>query len=69
MPILVSLSEDQDLNPNTIDSNLDSSKVCLDRWIRFSIQAIRIPAEEKGETEGHKFESPKFGFESLMKNK
>ena len=54
--------EDNNLNPYGEDSNLDSSKVCLDGWIRISIQAIRILGEEKSETEGHKFKS-------LMKNK
>ena len=60
-------SEDNNLNPYREDSNPDSSKVCLDGWIRISIQVIQISSEERSETEGH--ESLKFGFESLMKNK
>ena len=51
------------------DSNLDFSKVCSNGWIRISIQEIQIPSEERSETKGHRFESLKFGFESLMKNK
>ena len=61
-------SKDSDLNPYG-DSNLDSSEGCSDGWIRISIQVIRIPGEEKNETEGHRFESLNEGFESLMKNK
>ena len=55
-------SEDSDLNPYGEDLNLDSSKGCSNESIRITIQAIRIPGEEKSETEGHRFES-------LMKNK
>ena len=62
-------SEDSDSNPYGEDSNFDSSEVCLNGWIRISIQAIRIPCEEKSETEGHIFESLNKRFESLMKNK
>ena len=76
IPIPVSLPEDQDSNPCTINSNLDSTKVCSNRWIRIYIQEIQIPCEERSEAEGHRFESLKFGFESLkfgfeslMKNK
>ena len=61
--------EDNDSNPYREDSNLDSNEGCLDGWIRISIEAIRIPGEEKSETEGHRFESLNKGFESLMKNK
>ena len=62
-------SEDNDSNPYREDSNLDSNEVYSDGWIWISIQAIRIPSEERSEIEGHKFESLNKGFESLMKNK
>ena len=62
-------SKDSDSNPYGNDSNLDSNKVCSNRWIRISIQEIRIPNEEKSETKGHRFESLNFGFEFLVKNK
>ena len=62
-------SEDSDSNPYEEDSNPNSSKVCSDGWIWISIQAIRIPSEERSETEGHRFKSLNKGFKSLMKNK
>ena len=62
-------SEDSDSNTYGEDLNPDFNKVCLDGWIRISIQEIQILGEERSETEGHRFESLKFGFESLMKNK
>ena len=62
-------SEYNDSNPYGEDSNLDFGKICSDGWIWISIQAIRIPSEERSETEVHGFESLKFGLESLMKNK
>ena len=61
--------EDIDWNPYGEDSNPDFNKVCLDGWIRISIQEIQIPGEERSETKGHRFESLNYGFESLMKNK
>ena len=47
--------EDNDLNPYGKDSNLDSSKVCSNGWIRICIEANRILSEERSETEGHRF--------------
>ena len=62
-------SEDSDLNPYGEDLNLDSSKGCSNEWIRITIQAIRIPGEERSETEGHKFKFLNKRSKSLMKNK
>ena len=62
-------SEDSDSNPYWEDLNLDSSKVFSNKWIWISIQAIQILGEERSETEGHRFESLNYEFESLMKNK
>ena len=62
-------SEDNDSNPYGEDLSPDSSKVCLDGWIRISIKAIQILDEERSENEGYRYESLRLEFESLMKNK